>query len=108
LFGGIGEGYFEEQVISNSRTKFVQLRFVNYFIFFLNKINNNIIIRYYSNEIYVFDSETEKFDTFYLYTSPEFKVPFTIFHNCSSAIVKNHLIFLYGGEVLLYYFFFLL
>ena len=55
-------------------------------------------IRYSSNEIYTFDPEEQKFGTYELFISSEYKTPFTIFNNCGSSIWKNQLVFFFGGE----------
>ena len=55
-------------------------------------------LRYSSNELYTFDTETRKFADYSLFTSKDYDEPFIIFNNCCSVLVKNHLIFLFGGE----------
>jgi len=55
-------------------------------------------LRYSSNELYTFDTESGKFAEYSLFTSKDYDDPFIIFNNCCSVIVKNHLIFLFGGE----------
>lgn len=55
-------------------------------------------LRYSSNEMYTFDTQKKKFSEFSLFTSKDYDEPFIIFNNCCSVIVKNHLIFLFGGE----------
>ena len=55
-------------------------------------------LRYSSNELYTFDTEKAKFYEYTLFTSKDYDEPFIIFNNCCSTIVKNHLVFLFGGE----------
>jgi len=55
-------------------------------------------LRFCSNEVNVFDCVTGKFTCYELYTTNSYKAPFYIFNSCGSALYKNHLIFLFGGE----------
>lgn len=55
-------------------------------------------LRYASNELYTFDTVKGKFSEYMLFTSKDYDEPFILFNNCCSVIVKNHLIFLFGGE----------
>lgn len=55
-------------------------------------------VRYASNEVFTFDSETKQFATYELFTDSEYKVPFTIFNNSGTCIWKNQIIFFFGGE----------
>jgi len=55
-------------------------------------------LRFCSNEVNVFDCVTGKFTCYELFTTNSYKTPFYIFNSCGSALYKNHLVFLFGGE----------